>query len=216
MSNDSTESLLPKQRLENLCDAIFAITMTLMIFELKTPQSIPRNLERSELPNALLSLIPSVEAYVISFIILGIFWLRHQIQFKYLESVNFTILFINIFILLLTGFVPFSVELLKEYPDYNLPFMIYSLNLCLISLLLLFQWYYISNHDKISNKILNPSISKKLLHLSLIPLGIFLASFIVSYFNVRYAFFIIYLVPLFYLIYNYYYNKKLRGQMLRQ
>ncbi|MDQ3020139.1 MAG: TMEM175 family protein [Bacteroidota bacterium] len=202
MSFFKDESILPKNRLENLCDGIFAVTMTLMILELKTPQNIPQNLEAQELPDALLSLWPIAEAYVLSFIILGIFWLRHQVQFKYLKCVNIVILSTNIFFLLLTGFVPFSVEMMKQYPDYNLPFMIYDINLLLMSILLYFQWYYISNNDNIIEDNVLPEMKKKLLDLSLVPIIIFTASFAISFFNTRIAFFIVYLLPLFYLLYS--------------
>ena len=80
MSELKDESLLPKNRIEALCDGIFAITMTIMILDLKTPENIPYDLAKDELPKVLLNLLPSVEAYVISFLVLGIFWLRHQIN----------------------------------------------------------------------------------------------------------------------------------------
>lgn len=199
---------LPKERLENLCDAIFAVTMTLMILELKTPDNIPQNMAPEELPPALLDLIPAAEAYVVSFIILGTFWLRHQIQFKYLKSVDLVILITNIFFLLITGLVPFSVELMKRYPDYNLSFMIYVVNLLALSILLFFQWYHISNHDDLIDDKDRPEIRKKILSLSFVPIIIFLLSFLISFVNVRAAFLIIYLVPLVYLIYSWIFKKK--------
>lgn len=199
---------LPKERLENLCDAIFAVTMTLMILELKTPDNIPKNLAPEELPPALLDLIPAAEAYVVSFIILGTFWLRHQIQFRYLKSIDLVILITNIFFLLFTGLVPFSVELMKKYPDYNLPFMIYVLNLLVLSIILLFQWFYISKHDELIEDKDRPEIRTKLLSLSYIPIIIFLFSFLISFINIRAAFFVIYSVPFAYLIYNWKFKKK--------
>ncbi|MBS1552299.1 MAG: DUF1211 domain-containing protein, partial [Bacteroidetes bacterium] len=50
MPEYNDESLLPKNRIEALCDGIFAIAMTLMILDLKTPENIPYNLENVQLP----------------------------------------------------------------------------------------------------------------------------------------------------------------------
>ncbi|MEO8209228.1 MAG: TMEM175 family protein [bacterium] len=202
MSLFKDDSIIQKQRLENLCDGIFAVTMTIMILELKTPENIPQNLEEQKLAEALLSLWPVAEAYVISFIVLGIFWLRHQVQFKYLKSVNMQILTINIFFLLLTGLVPFSVEMMKRYPDDNLPFMIYDINLLVISILLFLQWYYISRNDNIIIDNVLPEMRKKLLFLSFVPIIIFTVSLGISFYNTRIAFLFVYVLPVFYLVYS--------------
>lgn len=207
MPENRIESILPKDRLEALCDAIFAVTMTLMILELKAPENIPANLASEELPGALWNLFPAVESYVISFIILGTFWLRHQIQFKYLKSVDMVILIINIFFLLMTGFVPFSVELMKKYPDYNLPFILYSITLLIISILLFIQWYYISSKDTLIREDVLPEIKKRLLFLSWVPIVIFSISIGLSFINTTASFRVVYLVPIFYMIYNKYFNK---------
>lgn len=207
MPETRIESILPKDRLETLCDAIFAVTMTLMVLELKAPENIPPNLASAELPGALWDLFPAAESYVISFIILGTFWLRHQIQFKYLKSVDMFILVINIFFLLMTGFVPFSVELMKKYPDYNLPFILYSITLLIISILLYIQWYYISSNDTLIKEDVLPEIKKRLLFLSWVPVIIFSISIGLSFINTTAAFRVVYLVPIFYLIYNKYFNK---------
>ncbi len=71
MSDYNDESLLPKNRIEALSDGIFAIAMTLIILDLKTPENIPFNLEYEELPLTLLNILPDVEAYAVSFLVLS-------------------------------------------------------------------------------------------------------------------------------------------------
>ena len=101
MRDVEDESVFPKERLAALCDGIFAITMTLMILDLKVPENIPRNLASEELPSAIFNLLPTIEAYVISFFILGIFWARHQLQFNFFDAVDRVVIFLNILFLLL-------------------------------------------------------------------------------------------------------------------
>lgn len=196
------ESLLPKGRLETLCDGIFAIAMTLMILDLKTPENIPANLAAERLPEVFYKLLPSIEAYALSFLILGIFWLRHQIQFKYIRTSTRALITINLFFLMLIGFVPFTVGVMMRYPDYELPFRIYLINLFVISILLTIQWIIVNKSTKIIATEVTPDMHKKFLILTSVPAIIFLLSFIISFFSTRIALFIIYIDPVFYLIYR--------------
>ncbi|MEO8665429.1 MAG: TMEM175 family protein [Ignavibacteria bacterium] len=202
MQQLTDDTFLPKQRLETLCDGIFAITMTLIILDLKTPENLPSKVPAEELPKILYDLLPSLEAYAISFIILGIFWLRHQIGFRFVSSVNRPLIFVNILFLLFIGFVPFTVGIMMRYPALALSFRLYIINLILISLLLTFQWIFISRSDNVAAVEIPKALKKNFLILSFVPILIFGMCFIASYFNLRFAFLMIYLDPLFYAIYR--------------
>ncbi|MBK7445414.1 MAG: TMEM175 family protein [Ignavibacteria bacterium] len=202
MPDYNDESLLPKNRIEALSDGIFAIAMTLIILDLKTPENIPLNLEYEELPLTLLNILPDVEAYAVSFLVLAVFWLRHQLQFRYLKFANRKIIVLSIFFLMLIGFVPFSVGLVMRYNDIQLPTLIYIINLLLISVILSIQGWYISKNKKIRFEEIEPEILKKYYVFSIVPIVIFSVSLIVSFFNLRLAFLLIYLDPAFYSIYR--------------
>lgn len=200
MKDIQDESVFPKERLVFLCDGIFSITMTLMILDLKAPENIPRSLASEELPSALFNLLPSIEAYVLSFFILGIFWARHQLMFNFFESVDRVMIMLNLLFLLLIGFVPFTVSLKKDYPHVQFPFIIYVSNLILISLILSIQWEYALKNKFILKDELSPLLKKRFLYMSVMPVAIFVFAFIVSFYQVRLAFLIIYLLPIFYLL----------------
>ena len=202
MPDYNDESLLPKNRIEALSDGIFAIAMTLIILDLKTPENIPLNLEYAELPLTLLNILPDVEAYAVSFLVLAVFWLRHQLQFRYLKFANRKIIVLSILFLMLIGFVPFSVGLVMRYNDIQLPTLIYIINLLLISVILSIQGWYISKNKKIRFEEIEPEILKKYYVFSIVPIVIFSVSLIVSFFNLRLAFLLIYLDPAFYSIYR--------------
>lgn len=202
MPDYNDESLLPKNRIEALSDGIFAIAMTLIILDLKTPENIPLNLEYEELPLTLLNILPDVEAYAVSFLVLAVFWLRHQLQFRYLKFANRQIIVLSILFLMLIGFVPFSVGLVMRYNDIQLPTLIYIINLLLISVFLSVQGWYISKNKKIRFEEIDPEILKKYYVFSIVPIVIFSVSLIVSFFNLRLAFLLIYLDPAFYSIYR--------------
>ena len=66
---------LPKARLEALTDGIFAVTMTLLVLDLKFPaHALDRE---SNFLTALAAMVDRFDDYVISFVALCVFWLAH-------------------------------------------------------------------------------------------------------------------------------------------
>ena len=63
---------LPTRRLEALTDGVFAIVMTLLVFDLSLP-IITGSSVGEELPQRLLGLWPTYLSYLVSFMVLGLF-----------------------------------------------------------------------------------------------------------------------------------------------
>jgi uncharacterized membrane protein len=57
---------VPTSRLEAFSDGVFAIAITLLIIEVRPPDSAP-----GELAGDLVSIWPSYAAYVVSFVVMG-------------------------------------------------------------------------------------------------------------------------------------------------
>lgn len=73
---------LSKGRIEAFSDGVFAIVITLLIFNIKVPD-IPRGAPAAELRHALFELWPKFLSYVISVVIVGIFWVAHHVEFHW-------------------------------------------------------------------------------------------------------------------------------------
>ena len=202
MNKNLIESDKSKGRLEALSDGIFAITMTMMIIDLKIPENSFHNLSPSELNTSLLALLPSIKSYILSFFILAIFWMRQQIQLNFLNKVNLYSTIIYIVFLLLIGFVPFTVNLIKRYPDYHSPFIIYTLNLLLISIILFINSFLASKENNVKEKDEEKINGNKFILISGITIGIFLAGFIISFFDVEIAFYVIILDPVYFFLFR--------------
>lgn len=108
-----------KGRIEALADGIFAIAMTLLILEVKVPSLLPGQLE--ELPHRLLDLWPKIAAFVISFLVCGVFWVGHHAQLHYVRRADRTFLWLNIAFFLVISAIPFSAALIGEYPGSRSP-----------------------------------------------------------------------------------------------
>ena len=71
-----TEKVVSKSRLEALSDGLFSIVLTLLVFDL-LPVIADVETE-AELRVALLKVWPKFVSFVISFIVISIFWVGHH------------------------------------------------------------------------------------------------------------------------------------------
>ena len=126
-------------RLEALSDGIFAVAMTLLVLDLKTPVASAIHSE-SDLWNELLSLSPRLMTYLMSFVTLGIFWLGQQAQLNLLEKSNRDVVWLHIGLLASVCLIPFSTALLAEFLQYRAALLVYWANILLLGLLLLASW----------------------------------------------------------------------------
>jgi uncharacterized membrane protein len=87
-------------RLEAFSDGVIAILITIMVLELKTPQGHDWA--------ALQSLGSKLWAYVLSFVIIGIYWNNHHHMIRMTERVNGAILWMNLHLLFWLSLIPFG------------------------------------------------------------------------------------------------------------
>jgi len=147
MSQDPESPLLDKRglaknRIEALADGIFAVAMTLLVLDIKSPEN--RSFETAaDLVAYLLALEHSFAMYVISFFVLAIFWISHHLLFHFVRHVDRRLLWLNIAFLLLVTFVPFSTDLLGDHGHLMLPVLVYGANLLALGSLLAVQLRYL-------------------------------------------------------------------------
>src|SRR5258705_6876051 len=90
---------MTKGRLEAFSDGVIAIIITIMVLELRAPHD-PN-------PAALLPLIPVFLSYLLSFVILGIYWSNHHHLLQAVQHVNGSVLWANLHLLFWLSLVPF-------------------------------------------------------------------------------------------------------------
>ena len=71
----------PNSRLEAFCDGVFAIALTLLIIDIKIPSTAEIN-NTSDFWHALKLIVPSIFAFVLSFIVILITWVNHHNSLK--------------------------------------------------------------------------------------------------------------------------------------
>jgi uncharacterized membrane protein len=154
---------ISKARLETLADGVFAIVLTLLVLALLDP-ALARMNTPAELDRALVALWPKVVSYVISFVVVGIFWVAHHTQFHFIRHTNRRHIWINILFLLCVSFLPFSAALLGEYPRYRTPVVLYGANMLAAGASLTLNWWYASHRRRLVEPGLDHRVVERIYH----------------------------------------------------
>jgi len=121
------------ERLTALTDGVFAVAMTLLVLDLRVPVSAAgAEFTEHGLWQALLGLGPSFAAYLLSFTMLGTFWLAQHTLLGILGSCDRTLTWISLGFLFVVTLLPFSAALLAHYVHLRLAVGVYWLNILLL------------------------------------------------------------------------------------
>jgi uncharacterized membrane protein len=129
-------------RLIFFSDAVFAIVMTLLVLEIRVPD-VPSDVAAQEVPGLVFELWPKIFSYVLSFLVIGLYWIGHHQTFRYVRSYDRMLLWLNLLFLLSISFIPFPTDLLGEYGELRFAVIFYAASLALARLLLALVWWYV-------------------------------------------------------------------------
>ena len=85
-------------RLIAFSDGVFAISITLLVLEIKPPG------DNTRLLHGLLELWPSYLAYAVTFLFIGQVWVNHHVMFDHIRAADRTVLLLNTLVLMADGF----------------------------------------------------------------------------------------------------------------
>src|SRR5215216_6144955 len=186
------------ERFSFFSDGIFAISITLLIIEIKVPVlTHPTN---ESLWHSLSEMSLKFLDFLISFAIVGHYWSVHHRIFGYIKKYNTSLLWINLAFLFSVVLLPFSSALMGEYSselDLWLPYAVYVANICLTAIMNCWLWLYMSNakKDLLTHTISNARIRLGLYRSLVIPIG-FLISFAVFFVSPVISKFIPLIIPI--------------------
>src|SRR5579872_5741501 len=112
-----------KTRLEAFTDGVMAILITIMVLDLGLP--------RGATAAALREMAPVFLAYVLSFVILGIYWNNHHHLLHAARQVNGRVLWANLHLLFWLSLVPFVTRWVGTTASAPTPTAVYGVVLFL-------------------------------------------------------------------------------------
>ena len=170
-------------RIVNFSDAVFAIAITILVLDIRMPDGV----SPAELPARVLALGPKYLSYVISFLVLAVYWQAHHGVFRPIRGYDGTLVWLNFLFLMAVAFLPFPTSLLGEYGNHQLPVAVYAATLAVGRLLLTaIQWYSV-RHDRLLDEAQDPATVRFLLIRGLTIPAIYLLTIVISFFSVQAA-----------------------------
>jgi uncharacterized membrane protein len=108
-------------RVEAFSDGVIAVIITLMVLELHAPGGA--DLE------ALRPLLPGFLVYLLSFVLVGIYWNNHHHLMHAAEKIDGRVLWANLHLLFWLSLMPFTTAWMGEHHEASLPTAIYGADL---------------------------------------------------------------------------------------
>jgi uncharacterized membrane protein len=159
-----------------LSDGVFAIIITLLVLEVHVPELT----QGHTLNEALAELRPSLTAFVISFVLAGMYWVAHRDLFALIRRTDRGLVWLNILYLLPLCLLPFGAGLIGRYEDEVVALRIYGLLLVLIALMRVVIWLYAINRPHLLWQRLDHRQRRAGLALTLSPGLVYLLAFLVA------------------------------------
>jgi TMEM175 potassium channel family protein len=121
-----------------LSDGVFAILITLLVLDIHVPDLGPGQ----SLAGALRDIWPSLTAFVISFIVAGMYWVGHRDLFALIRRTDRWLVWLNVVYLLPLCLLPFATSLLGRYDLEPVAVRIYGTVLVAIAVMRVVIWLY--------------------------------------------------------------------------
>jgi uncharacterized membrane protein len=112
-------------RIVAFSDGVFAIAITLLVLNLSVPEHIPGD----DLNDVLWDQRQDLLAYVISFAVIGRFWILHHRFFASVVGFDARLLGLNLFYLGWIALLPFSSQVLGDHGGDSAAIVLYAVNL---------------------------------------------------------------------------------------
>ncbi len=182
------------ERLILFSDAVFAIAITLLVIEIKVPEVEKELISDAAIGKGMAHLIPRFVGFLISFLIIGLYWTVHHRVFVFVDNYTNKLLWLNLFFLFSIALMPFSSGLYGEYANHIellFPYGFYVFNICLTGFFNFLLWRYLSNPKSgISNQLISNARRGYGNFRTLVVPFAFLLSFLLCFWNpivARYA-----------------------------
>ncbi len=106
-------------RIEAFSDAVMAVIITIMAFELRAPQGATLTAVRAQLPGLLV--------YVLSFAFIGIYWNNHLHLLRAADRISGAVMWANLFLLFWLSLIPVLTKWLRDEYRHPLPAAAYGI-----------------------------------------------------------------------------------------
>lgn len=109
-------------RLLAFSDGVFSIAFTILVLDI----AVPNDLSPAGLEIALAGQVPQILSALLSFAVIGRFWMSHHDMLRQVRGADSGLLVVNTALLAAIALIPFTTSLLAEYGDLVEPTVYYA------------------------------------------------------------------------------------------
>jgi TMEM175 potassium channel family protein len=168
------------ERLVFFSDAVFAIAITLLAIDLRLP-TVSAN-TNAALLEAIRDTMPALFAFVLSFVIVGGFWIGHLRTLRVVERTSPRFVGLNLLFLLFVALLPFPTSVIAEYGNLSLAAVVYAGFGAVTGALSTVLWLYATQFSPLAPSV-TPEISRSFAIRALVAPVMFAASIPVALLN---------------------------------
>jgi uncharacterized membrane protein len=168
------------ERLVFFSDAVFAIAITLLVIEIDIPSGA------EDVGTALADRWPQFLSFVLSFLVIGIFWVAHHRMFRFIARVDTRLLWINLVLLMCVAFLPFPTAVLGDHDNNRASVLFYAGAMALAGIASASLWRYAA-HARLLVETIDSRTIRYMGHRSLVTPAAFLLSIPFAFVDPRVA-----------------------------
>jgi uncharacterized membrane protein len=127
-------------RVVSFSDNVISVAITLLVFDVR----VPDNVKELHLWPAICMLSPRLAGFLLSFSVIGVFWVAHNNMFQAAKTVNRQLMWLNNLFLTTVCLVPASAALLGRFPGQRAAVILYAINLIAVSLSMRLLWWFLA------------------------------------------------------------------------
>ena len=194
---------MSKHRLESFSDGVFAIVITLLILNVHLDH------QRELTLNVLGGLTPDIVAFVLSFIIVGVYWVSHHNMLHMIKMVDRRLLWLNLLLLLAIVFIPFPAGLLGQQLWNPIAVATYGINLMVVNALGTAMWLYAGSHSQLMVSGVSPAMVRFVARLHSTPILVYAVGILLAYWYIPVSMLLFAAVPAFFILPNPFLDRRL-------
>jgi uncharacterized membrane protein len=174
------------EHITSFADAIFAFSITFMAITIDIP-NLAQNLTQAQVIDKLLQSIPEFEIYVISFFVIGVYWIAYHQIFNQIVNSDMTVTWLTLIFLFFITLIPFATNLQIGF-GYHILFVLFALVLAMAGTLLTITWLHATK-----NKLIDKDLTRIEIHTisleAIVPTVVYFLSILVSFIDLQIAYY---------------------------
>ncbi|HYL15547.1 MAG TPA: TMEM175 family protein [Terriglobales bacterium] len=187
---------MSKGRLEAFSDGVFAIVITLLILDVRLPAGVHVSIA------ALEQLLPRIATFVLSFVVVGVYWVAHHNMLYFIERVDRSLLWLNLLLLLCIVFIPFPASFLGTDLRSPLAVRLYGVSLIATNAAGTLFWSYATLGSRLAKPEVSREFAWRVVGIHSAPIAVYTLAVVVAAAALELSLALFAAVPLFFIVPN--------------